>query len=280
MNINRKKKEINMAIISIFDAQRLIYKTLYDFSEFLKTGTRPNTTLTQKAHSALLFLDEMFHRRTFSNELFDDLSDDGYNYLLKRCYDLADIFNLSVRNKLWLTTVDNKLDTISENGFMIIGDIIYCDYCNQRDIDKAYTLFHTYDSVFRRYTYNKVIATNSINKIVIEFYNPRAMKEIISRNIGLTEALRALSRITSGLGVYTTIDSNLMSNSVRAINALNLFGYGVSVISFGINYYIYNIEPNRENFTDAVISFIGIFGTVGTLISLGLSLSNNNQRRR
>jgi hypothetical protein len=73
------------------------------FNEYLRvlklnTGSRnmPFLVITQDSSE----LERILYSKNIKRELFDGLCDEGYNYLLWKCYELADIYNLNTKNRL------------------------------------------------------------------------------------------------------------------------------------------------------------------------------------
>ena len=89
-----------MSVISINDAQDLIMKTFKAFSSDLRRN-RYNSqgTYPQLSHT-LNDWERILARGEFPNELFKDFDAESYNYLLDKCHELADLYQLPTRNEL------------------------------------------------------------------------------------------------------------------------------------------------------------------------------------
>ncbi|MCL2382331.1 MAG: hypothetical protein FWC64_12230 [Treponema sp.] len=93
-----------MPTVSSSEARHLIEQTFDDFIRFL----RQNRHLTRNPKtpyaltSILLDLEDWESARSpeIRNYLFEDLSSEGYNYLLEQCSELASLYNLSTKTRL------------------------------------------------------------------------------------------------------------------------------------------------------------------------------------
>jgi len=89
-----------MIIINGKEAEELIMETFKSFKlvmEYNKhTSSMPFPVLSQDLQSWSLVLD----KPEFANELFNGLCVDSYNYLLDKCYELAETYNLFIKDNL------------------------------------------------------------------------------------------------------------------------------------------------------------------------------------
>jgi len=89
-----------MSTISVFEAQELIMSTYKEFSVKLRYNRHNSQGPYPLLYNNSFEWERILSNPEFPNHLFEDLDAESYNYLLERCYELADLYNFSMKKKL------------------------------------------------------------------------------------------------------------------------------------------------------------------------------------
>lgn len=82
------------------EIQNLIINTFNEYKDLLKRNRNGEPFLFPLNTSAIPEWERVLRNRGLRNELFDGLSPEGYKYIINQCVELADIYNLSTKNRL------------------------------------------------------------------------------------------------------------------------------------------------------------------------------------
>jgi murein DD-endopeptidase MepM/ murein hydrolase activator NlpD len=93
-------KELIMADETYNEIQNLIINTFNEYKDLLKRNRNGEPFLFPLNTSAIPEWERVLRNRGLRNELFDGLSPEGYKYIIDQCVELADIYNLSTKNRL------------------------------------------------------------------------------------------------------------------------------------------------------------------------------------
>ena len=89
-----------MSAVSVLEAQELIMDTFKEYSKALKQNKDNPSTPFFYSRNDLADLEGILANPRFPNELFDGLDAESYNYLLRQCSELADLYNLPNKRRL------------------------------------------------------------------------------------------------------------------------------------------------------------------------------------
>jgi len=153
-----------MSEITKDEAQQLILNTFNEFSRLLRhnKNNRPMPFHAVSLLSNVEDLERILAMDRFRNELFDGLSTESYDFLLRECSVLADIYSLSTKNKLRGKRIGDRLDAITGAAPRI--------------------------SERNNINYLNTLSPNALLKMLGEYGNPEARTVPTLRNANLAEA--------------------------------------------------------------------------------------------
>ena len=89
-----------MPAVSVLEAQELIMDTYNAYSKSLRLNKDNPSTPFFYARNGLADLERILANPGLSNELFNGLDAESYNYLLRQCNELADLYALPTKRRL------------------------------------------------------------------------------------------------------------------------------------------------------------------------------------
>jgi len=87
-------------MISVTEAQKLMFATFNEFKKILSLNRQNSSGPFHLLIHTLPEWEEILARPALPSELFEELDTESYNYLLGKCYELADLYHLSTRDRL------------------------------------------------------------------------------------------------------------------------------------------------------------------------------------
>ena len=110
------------SVISIVEAQRLILRTYNEFLNLLREHRHVESGFAGSVVMQLPEIERILGTPGFERELFEGLGSEGHKDLLLQCSELADIYELSTRDRLAGASVGNELDAITGAARRVPGN--------------------------------------------------------------------------------------------------------------------------------------------------------------